>query len=164
MQILALLESVGLEHLAPRVDERRLAEVVVADGASSADESVFLLSSSEAAASLPSPGRGAHRSEAALVHWTESLSPGERQLLSFCRLFYHRPQFAVLDEASSSLSEEMQRHVYQRCQALGITLVSVGHRRSLLQYHSLLLQKDGDEWRFGPVDPQRPVEDGSASE
>jgi ABC-type uncharacterized transport system fused permease/ATPase subunit len=32
--------------------------------------------------------------------WTELLSPGEQQLLSFARLFYHRPTFAVLDEAT----------------------------------------------------------------
>mmetsp|Transcript_32849 Transcript_32849/g.82494 ORF Transcript_32849/g.82494 Transcript_32849/m.82494 type:complete len:696 (+) Transcript_32849:175-2262(+) len=82
--------------------------------------------------------------------WTELLSPGEQQLLSFARLFYHCPKFAVLDEATSSLPPETEMHLYQQCKNMGLTVLSVGHRVSLLQFHDFLLRvsKDTDSWTF----------------
>ncbi|XP_069811814.1 lysosomal cobalamin transporter ABCD4-like [Dendropsophus ebraccatus] len=71
--------------------------------------------------------------------WSEVLSPGEMQRLAFSRLFYLQPKFAVLDEASSALSEEAEVELYTRCKQLGMTLISVGHRRSLQKLHDLEL-------------------------
>eukprot|EP01116_Phalansterium_solitarium_P001035 TRINITY_DN1083_c1_g1_i1.p1 TRINITY_DN1083_c1_g1~~TRINITY_DN1083_c1_g1_i1.p1 ORF type:complete len:746 (-),score=329.70 TRINITY_DN1083_c1_g1_i1:108-2345(-) len=76
--------------------------------------------------------------------WAELLSPGEQQCLSFARLLLRKPRFAVLDEASASVSEQAEQRLYQAAAALGVTLLSVGHRRSLLRYHSRLLVLGGD--------------------
>lgn len=38
---------------------------------------------------------------------------------------------SVLDEATSALTEEAEEQLYEACKQLGMTLISVGHRRSL---------------------------------
>ncbi|XP_040268263.1 lysosomal cobalamin transporter ABCD4 [Bufo bufo] len=79
--------------------------------------------------------------------WSDILSPGEMQRLAFSRLFYLQPKYAVLDEASSALSEEAEVELYTRCRQLGMTLISVGHRRSLTQFHDLELKLGPDgQW------------------
>ncbi|ELV09887.1 ATP-binding cassette sub-family D member 4 [Tupaia chinensis] len=64
-------------------------------------------------------------------NWYDVLSPGEMQRLSFARLFYLQPKYAVLDEATSALTEEVESELYRIGQQLGMTFISVGHRRSL---------------------------------
>ena len=36
------------------------------------------------------------------------LSPGEQQRLAWCRLLYHRPRLAVLDEVTGGVSEDLE--------------------------------------------------------
>lgn len=79
--------------------------------------------------------------------WSEILSPGEMQRLAFSRLFYLQPKYAVLDEASSALSEDAEVELYTHCKQLGMTLISVGHRRSLREFHDLELKLGPDgQW------------------
>ncbi|XP_024424055.2 lysosomal cobalamin transporter ABCD4 isoform X1 [Desmodus rotundus] len=77
-------------------------------------------------------------------NWYDVLSPGEMQRLSFARLFYLQPKYAVLDEATSALTEEVESELYRIGQQLGMTFVSVGHRRSLEKFHSLALKLCGE--------------------
>lgn len=53
------------------------------------------------------------------------------------RLFYHKPRFAILDECTSAVSEEVEGKIYETCAALGITLFTVSHRRYLFNYQPL---------------------------
>ncbi|KAL8585397.1 hypothetical protein ACOMHN_063175 [Nucella lapillus] len=76
-------------------------------------------------------------------NWSDELSPGEMQRLSFVRLFFHKPQFAMLDEATSQVSEEMEATLYLTCRHLHITLMSIGHRRTIRAYHPLTLHIHG---------------------
>ena len=73
------------------------------------------------------------------VDWTNILSLGEQQRVSFARIFLRKPVLAFLDEATSSLDEANERLLYQRLKELGISFVSVGHNSSLKEYHDLLL-------------------------
>ncbi|EPQ18511.1 ATP-binding cassette sub-family D member 4 [Myotis brandtii] len=77
-------------------------------------------------------------------NWYDVLSPGEMQRLSFARLFYLQPKYAVLDEATSALTEEVESELYRIGQQLGITFISVGHRRSLEKFHSWVLKLCGE--------------------
>ncbi|ORY04843.1 hypothetical protein K493DRAFT_333794 [Basidiobolus meristosporus CBS 931.73] len=52
-------------------------------------------------------------------NWDKLLSPGQQQRLSFARLFYWRPRFAILDEATSSLDAKTEERLFRRCQDLG---------------------------------------------
>ena len=57
------------------------------------------------------------------------------------RLFYHRPQFAILDECTSAVSVDVEGNMYEDCKSVGITLFTVSHRKSLWKYHDVILRK-----------------------
>ena len=45
---------------------------------------------------------------------------------------------SVLDEATSALTEEAEDQLYRICKQLGMTLISLGHRRSLEKVPGLI--------------------------
>jgi putative ATP-binding cassette transporter len=80
------------------------------------------------------------------------LSLGEQQRLAFARLLLSKPRYAILDEATSALDLKNEQSLYQGLRDLGITYISVGHRSSLLKYHSSVLELLGDCcWRVTPA-------------
>lgn len=78
-----------------------------------------------------------------LAEWSDVLSGGLQQRIAMARLFYHAPKYAILDECTSSVTLEIERVMYDEAKRLGITLMTVSHRRSLWKYHSKILQFDG---------------------
>jgi putative ATP-binding cassette transporter len=87
------------------------------------------------------------------LDWADVLSLGEQQRLAFARLFLNRPGFAVLDEATSALDVENERILYERLQDLGIQYISVGHRSSILEHHTRVLELlGGEKWRLLPAE------------
>lgn len=77
------------------------------------------------------------------AEWSDILSIGNQQRVAAARLFYHRPRYAILDECTSSLTPDVERTMYDRAKELGITLMTVSHRRSLWRYHGWILQFSG---------------------
>ncbi|KAI3996994.1 hypothetical protein MKX01_021270 [Papaver californicum] len=67
------------------------------------------------------------------------LSLGEQQRLAFARLLLSKPNLVLLDESTSALDEANEAHLYKQIEAAGITYVSIGHRRTLYNYHSRVL-------------------------
>ena len=76
--------------------------------------------------------------------WPERLSGGEQQRIGFARLFYHRPQFAFLDECTSNISIDVEDQLFERAQELGATLVSISHRPATAKHHVDTLVFDGE--------------------
>jgi len=75
--------------------------------------------------------------------WEKLLSPGQRQRLSFARLFQRRLSLALLDEATSALDEPSEERLFAECKNLGINLITVSHRRCLRKWHQVELKLDG---------------------
>jgi len=71
-------------------------------------------------------------------NWAQLLSGGEQQRLAFARALLNRPDWLFMDEATAALPEEDQAVLYrllgQRLPAT--TLVSIGHRASLAEFHA----------------------------
>lgn len=85
----------------------------------------------------------------AVKNWSETLSPGERQRLTFARLLLLEPTLLLLDEATSALDDASEKHLYGVATARGAAVVSVGHHRSLILVHDEVLELiPGGTWRI----------------
>ncbi|KAI3996995.1 hypothetical protein MKX01_021271 [Papaver californicum] len=71
--------------------------------------------------------------------WSSVLSLGEQQRLAFARLLLSKPKLVLLDESTSALDEDNEAHLYKQIEAAGITFISVGHRRTLYDFHCRVL-------------------------
>jgi vitamin B12/bleomycin/antimicrobial peptide transport system ATP-binding/permease protein len=94
------------------------------------------------AAVLREVGLGAFAGELDTVdNWAQRLSLGEQQRLAFARILLSEPAIVFLDEATSALDEESEAALYTllRKAPFHPTVVSVGHRSTLKQFHDRVL-------------------------
>lgn len=78
--------------------------------------------------------------------WSHALSMGEQQRLAFARVMLTEPDFIFLDEATASLDENAEANLYAllRSRLPHAAVTSVGHRSTLLAWHSNRLSFNGD--------------------
>ena len=79
-----------------------------------------------------------------ILEFNKILSIGEQQRLAFARLLLTKPNYAILDEATSSLDVKNEKLLYNQLQQSNITYISVGHRSTLVDYHDSVLRINND--------------------
>jgi vitamin B12/bleomycin/antimicrobial peptide transport system ATP-binding/permease protein len=74
-------------------------------------------------------------------NWGQRLSLGEQQRLGFARILLAAPMLLFLDEATSGLDEPWEARLYSllRSGTWRPTVISVGHRSTLLKFHDDVL-------------------------
>ena len=79
--------------------------------------------------------------------WEQILSGGEKQRLAFARLFLHRPDIIVLDEATAALDSGSQDRLMGLLsrEFTDATVISIGHRPELAAFHQrkIVLERSG---------------------
>jgi vitamin B12/bleomycin/antimicrobial peptide transport system ATP-binding/permease protein len=97
-------------------------------------------------AMLRTVGLGAFADSLAVTdNWSQRLSLGEQQRLAFARILLSEPAILVLDEATSALDEAGEAALYAllRRAPWRPTVISVGHRSTLRDFHDRVLVLGG---------------------
>ena len=69
-----------------------------------------------------------------------SISGGQKQRLMIARALYRKPQIIFMDESTSHLDAENEKHINEAISSLNITRVIVAHRQSTIQSASRIFK------------------------
>jgi putative ATP-binding cassette transporter len=87
-------------------------------------------------------------------NWSQRLSGGEQQRLAIARAILHKPDWLFLDEATSALDEKLEEEIYGVLREVlpDTTIVSIGHRATLVALHRWLVEMEpGPKGIFEPT-------------
>ncbi len=70
-------------------------------------------------------------------HWAQQLSGGEQQRIACARALLQKPDWLFMDEATASMDEAAEARLYAmlRTRLPHTTVISIGHRQTLKQFH-----------------------------
>jgi vitamin B12/bleomycin/antimicrobial peptide transport system ATP-binding/permease protein len=78
-------------------------------------------------------------------HWNMVLSGGEQQRVGIARAMLFKPDYLFFDEATASMDEPSEDELYKMLlvKMKDTTIISIGHRSSLEQFHTRLIFAEG---------------------
>ena len=77
------------------------------------------------------------------------LSGGQKQRIAIARAMLKDPSILLLDEATSALDINTEKKLYSLLKKRELSLISVGHRPSLKDFHENILELNGQgEWKL----------------
>lgn len=85
--------------------------------------------------------------------WARVLSLGEQQRIAIARALLTKPQWLVMDEATSAMDEASEIHLYHLLKERlpETTLISIGHRESLKALHVREIRLEGPSAPLGSL-------------
>ncbi|MBP2651600.1 MAG: transporter protein [Firmicutes bacterium] len=89
-----------------------------------------------------------------LANWSQTLSLGEQQRIAFAQVLLQKPDWLFLDESTSAVDEKTEQVLYHTLlnRLYPTTIISVGHRQTLTNYHSTKLELDqAGCWQLSPT-------------
>jgi putative ATP-binding cassette transporter len=90
-------------------------------------------------------------------NWRQMLSLSEQQRLSLARVILRKPQYVVIDEATSALEPAQVDMLYTLLASLGSTVVTCGNGSNLTKYHTNVLELAGDgTWKLHTAKEYKP--------
>jgi putative ATP-binding cassette transporter len=86
----------------------------------------------------------------------ERLSGGEKQRISFARIFLHKPSLLMLDEVTASLDVKAQDELYSMLlkELPDSAIISISHRMELAQYHNRHAVIENQSFKFRLPEPE----------
>ena len=104
------------------------------------------------------PGFGDRLDEDKL--WSQTLSLGEQQRIAVARALLDKPDWLFMDEATAALDEETEAEIFAALERElpGTTIVSIGHRSTLIERHERqLAMRPGRDGVFTPTEIGAPL-------
>lgn len=86
-------------------------------------------------------------------------SLGEKQRIAFARVLLRKPDWVFLDEATASLDENVEEHLYSELKKLlpKTTIISIAHRSTVRRHHNIALFFNVNDKREVTVEEQKVV-------